>query len=228
MAAVIFPQALEEAVERVVAVVEVARRQEVAIFGEQQEHRAHERAQEAAVDVLLGVVVALQVLLEQFAVGRVVCGLEAAHEFIERFEHLLGERGRHGRLVLAACLAERREQRLAGCVGEAIGLEKLVQTAHDQATGGARHVGGVEGEVTCGFATRGVEQADLFAVRQDAEWDAGLGEQALELGRARGFPKVRGVVAVVERSVGFDFLDEQLVLGCLWLRVRRTAERGGR
>jgi len=62
--------------------------------------------------------------------------------------------------------------------------------------------------VACGFAAGRVEEPDLFAVRQDAEGDAGFGEEPLELGRGRGFSEVGGVVALVKRGVGLDFLDE--------------------
>ena len=88
IASVVLAQALVQARERVVAQEGCVLGQHLALLGVEQEHKPEDHGQQRPVH-LVGVLG--QRLSQQFAVGGVVSGLEAAEQLVQRVQHLLGE-----------------------------------------------------------------------------------------------------------------------------------------
>ena len=114
-------EALEEAVDGVVSHVEGAAGEQAAVFGVEDEDEAHQDGEQAAVDV---VGIAGERRAEQFALGAFVGRLEAAEEFVERVQDLLGEQDGDGALVFAAALEDGGEPRGVGQRRRAAGDEE--------------------------------------------------------------------------------------------------------
>jgi hypothetical protein len=147
------------------------------VFGEEQENEPHEDIEQAAVN-LVGVF--LEDGTEQFAFGVLVGGLEAAQQFIKGVEDLAGQLGGDGALVFAAAGEEGGQPSRSGdCTGAAF-AEQHVERGEDGAACHFDHVLRMEGDVAGVLAVRGVDEADLRAVGEQADGNAGFAEQALD------------------------------------------------
>ena len=80
---VVGAQVLEQSMDRIVSNVKLARRHQSPIFGEQQEDQSHQHSEQAGVNI----------------VGMT---FEHSQQFVQRVEHLLGQRGRDSALILSA------------------------------------------------------------------------------------------------------------------------------
>jgi hypothetical protein len=185
-------QSLEQAVDGVIADVKAGGAfglrvggHDAPVFGEEQKDQPHEDGEQAGVNV---VGIPGEDGAEELALGALVGGLEPAQEFVKGVEDLAGELGGDGALVFAAA-GEQRGQ--AGCAGRRGGATLAQQHVQRGEDGPARHFGHVtdgEGEVAGVLAVRGVDEADLGAVGQQADGHAGFAEEALKPLRGRSGP----------------------------------------
>ena len=176
---------LEKAVDGVVADVERAAGHEAAVFGKEQEDEAQEDGEKGVVDIVR---VARQGVAQECAVDFGVGGLEAADEFVEGFEDLLGESSGDGALVFAALLEQGREALGFVHADEPAMREEHLERGGDGSPGQLGHEADGEGEAAGVLAARGVEEADFGAIGEDADGDVGGAQKALEFLRGRGDP----------------------------------------
>ncbi len=125
----VLAQALVEARRGVVAQEGLVLGQHVPLLGVEQEDEPQEDGEQRPVDLVrvLG-----ERLAEELALGRVVGGLEAAQQLVERVEHLLGEALADLVLVLAAVLEERGEALRAGQAQQSRLAEQQAQRGRDR------------------------------------------------------------------------------------------------
>ena len=198
-------QSLEESAHGVVPDVKPAARQQPAVFGEEDEHEPEQDGDEAAVDV--GGIPGGE-FAEEFALGAFVRGLEAAQEFVEGVEDLLGENFRDAGLVVATALEQRGQAGVAGRVEERPRAEEQLERAEDEATGDFGHRADGERERAGVFLGRRVDEAEARAVGEQTDGHAGLAQEALEFLRGRGVPVAVGTgggfVEVHRGGVGLD------------------------
>ena len=141
----------------------------------------------------------------------VVGRLEAAEQLVERGQHLLGQLGRDEVLVLPALGQDGRQALLVREREEPLGGEQHLQGREDRP---ARHLGhGLhgEGQVARRLAPRGVDQAQVRAVGEQADRHLGLAQEPLETGLGAGLPAVVlgvGLGRVIEVEAELDPLDE--------------------
>ena len=163
--------------------------QEVPVLRVEQEDQAHERGEEALVE-LRGVVVGER--LDALGVGAV----EPAQELVERAQDLAGEPLGHLVLRLARGLEERAQAKVGGPDVEAPRAEGDLEAAEHRAALGAAERGQGPGHPARRLAARGVEEAQRVAGDQDADLDARLAHQALEPLVRRGLPALLGTPLV--------------------------------
>ena len=101
----ILAQALVEAGERVVAREALVFRQHPAFLRVEQKDQAQDDGEQAAIDIV-AVAVLGERLAQEFAAGGVVSALEAAEEFVQSVQHLLGKALGNLVLVLAAAFEQ--------------------------------------------------------------------------------------------------------------------------
>ena len=141
----------------------------------------------------------------------VVGGLEAAEQLVRARQHLLGQLGRDDVLVLAAVGEDGRAAAAFGQAEEPLLAEQHVQGGEDRPAGHLGHLGDAEGGVAARLAARGVDQAEVRAVDQQADRDLGLAQQPLEPGLRGGLP-----VAVVGRG---DLIELACRSGSTWISI---------
>jgi hypothetical protein len=130
-------------------------------------------------------------LAEERAAGRLVGGLEAAQELQQGAEDLFGEAGGDLVLVFAGLAEQGGEAAVVGLGEQAVGAEQHEAGAEGLAAGDGGHELEGEGEVAGGLAAGGVDEAEEgLAVVEQADGDAGLAEEALELGLWWSVPAV--------------------------------------
>ena len=154
-----------------------------AVLGVEQEHQPQQHGEQPGVDLVRVVV---QHVAEQFALAQVVGRLEAAQQLVQRGQHLLGQLGGDGVLVLAAVGEDGRQALLVRQREEPLGREQHVQGREDRP---ARHLGhGLhgEGQVPGRLAPRGVDEPQMRAVGEQADRHLGLAQQPLEAGLRAG------------------------------------------
>ena len=137
--------------------------------------------------------------------------MEAAGEFEEGFEDLVGERGGNLGLVVAGLAQQGGQADALGDGNEAAVGEQEVERGSDGAAGDLGHEGDREGDGAGVFALGGVAEADGIAIAEDADGHAGLAEETLELLVGRGDPAVVAfrVGDLVERDAGIELADEE-------------------
>ena len=191
-AAGVVPQPVEQAGDRVVVRVDRIAGQQVAVLGVQHEDQPHQHRQQARIDVV-GIVG--QHVPQQLAVRDIVGRLEAAHQFVQGRQHLLGQLGGDGVLVLAAvwpgspAVAGSRPARTCRsahssmCRAANIGRPATWTISCD-----------VEGRVAAALAARGVDQPQLPAVGEQTD-----GHLRSRAAAARTWPAGRRASAGADR-----------------------------
>jgi len=134
---------LEQAVNAVVASVELGGRHEVAVFGKEEEDETHEDIEQALVD-LLGAL--LKNVAEEVDAGLGVCRAQTSEEFVESIEHLGGEGGGDVRLELAALVQEACEGFFVPSDKDPPFLKEKVESTKHGAARDLGHAGDREGQ----------------------------------------------------------------------------------
>ncbi len=202
VAGLVLDEAGEEAGEGVVAGEERALDGEhLALLGVEEEDQPHEDGEQPLVD-LVGAAGVVAESAEELAAGVGVGGLEALEEVEQGGEHLLGELGGDLALVLAALGEDGVEPLSRGELVQAVVLEQLAERRAGLATGGGEQGAEREGDVAGLLGLGPVDEADGVGGEDQAERDAGLVEQALELLLRRLVPG--GFVGVVRLAVEVD------------------------
>ena len=139
----VLAQAFVQAGEGVVARERLALRQQVALFGVEQEDEAQDDGEQCVVDVVgtLG-----QRFAQQGAPRGVVGGLEAAQQVVEGVQHLLGQPLAHLVLETPAVLQQRGKTLVARETQETGLAQQQPQCGHHGPAGGLDHVGHVQVE----------------------------------------------------------------------------------
>jgi hypothetical protein len=199
---------LEETGDGVVPLVEGACGHEAAVLGVEDEDKAEQGGDEAAVEFLR---VAGPDGAKERAGGFLIGGLEAAGEFVEGFEDLAGKIGADMGLVFPA-FAEQGGQADAFLddVEALLGKEE-VERPDGEAACGAGEEGDGKGDPAGVLALRHGDEAQGVAIAKEAEGNAALAQEALELLVRRGVPTARAGLAgqLVERGAGGEVLDEE-------------------
>ncbi len=172
----ILPQSRVQPGQRVGAEEGRILRQQVALFGVEQEDEPQRHGEQSAVDRVGRI---LQRLPEQRAAGGVVGGLEAAQQLVERVQHLFGEPLADLVLILPAVGEQRGEPPVARDGQQPRLAEQQAQGGGDGPTGGLDHVGYAEVEPARALAARSRDEAQCDAVEQQPRRDAGVAQQAL-------------------------------------------------
>ena len=194
-------EAREEAEDAEVLLVERALdREERAVLGEEEEHQPQHHGQQAAVDVAAR---ALERVAEEraeavgVALGR---GLEAREQHLERVEDLAGELLGDVRLAPAALLEERGEGDALVDAEEALDVEERDERVEDRPAAHLRHVAQPERDVPGALAVGRVDEPQLVAVGEQADRDAHVAEQPVELRGRRVAPLAARRLGGVERE----------------------------
>ena len=177
------------------------------VFGEEQKNEPHEDVEQAGVNLVR---VFLEDGSEKLAFGVLVGGLEAAQHFVEGIENLAGQLGGDGALVFAAAGEQGGQARGGRDSASAAFAEQHVERGEDGAACHFDHVLHMEGDVAGVLAVRGVDEADLRAVVEQADGNAGFAEKPLKALGGRGRPAALvGCSAGVEIGGQGECLDEQ-------------------
>ena len=189
-------QAFEEAMDRIMAHVEIRAGHEAAVLGIEQKHHSHEDIEQAAVDIIrvLG-----KDLTQELTAGAFIGCLEAAQELIERIEDLSRQVGRDPALVVAALAEEPRQAHRAGGAEQPVGVQQHLQRGEDGPPADLGHGGHGEGQAAGVLALGGIDQAQVHAIDQQANGHPGIAQQPLEALAGRGHPG-----ALVDRSAHIE------------------------
>ena len=162
----VLAEPLEEAGDRVVLLVDLVVREEVAVLGVEDEHEPHQDGEQARVDVVR---IVREHLAEQFAPALVVGRLEAADQLVECCEHLLGELGRDEVLVFAAIGQDGGEPLLVGEQEQPLEGEQHEERGEDRSARDLGHRLHGKRQVSGRLAPGCVDQPEARAVRQEAD-----------------------------------------------------------
>ena len=176
---------LEEPVNAIELLVEARRRQEAAVFGVEREHQPHEDCQEALVDLIWP---GGEDVAEEFAIGLLIGGLEATDELKGGVDHLLGQGGGDGRLEIAALGQEGRQTGRGGGGEEPLAPQEQLEGGKNAAAWDFPHERHREGEDAGRLPTRGIDQPQRGAGREQPHGRARFTEEPLESARWGGSP----------------------------------------
>ncbi len=173
---------------------------EALVFGVEDEDEAQDDAQDALVEVVVRRVERGAQPVDAVAARRVARGGvgEAFDEDLDGFEDLRGEVFGDVGLAEAALAQQAFEGVLGGGAVGAARVEEQLEGRDEGAAGGRAQGVEAEGEVGARFAGGGVDEAEGAAVGDEADGNAGVAEEALELGRRRVAPGAGRRFALVE------------------------------
>jgi len=177
-------QPFVQAGQRVVGAERLVGRQQVPLFGVEQEDEPQDDGEQGAVH---GVRVVRQDFPQQRAAAGVVRGLQPAQQLVEGVQHLFGQPFAH-RVLPGAAVGEEGGQPLpAGEREQALLAEQQTERRAERAAGGGEQVGRVEVHPAGALAARGGDEAERDAVEEQAGGTPGTAEQAFGTALGRGF-----------------------------------------
>ena len=167
----ILAEALEQPGDRVMVSIDRIRGEQPAVLRIKDEHEPHEDIQQPGVHLVR---IVLEHAAQKVAPSVIVGGLKAAKQFVERALHLLRKLGRNGVLILAAFSEDPGQPLYFWQAEQPFRREQKMQSGKDRATGHLSHLRHGECQVSARLAAGRVYKAEVHAIEQQSDGDAGL------------------------------------------------------